>query len=182
MSYKEYGRLTRSRVRRRGFLSVIGAPRSSLWLGKDHLLKIDSMRFTEEYRRFYFRDIQAITTCITDRRARWNYALGILSVVWLASLLYAGLLQPDAGAFWFIVLTFSMLAVAALANNLLGPTCAVYLRTAVQIEELPSLSRVRRAEAALARIRPRIIAAQGRLAPEELSTRFREMAESPEPS
>ena len=33
---------------------------SSVWLGPDHLLLVESLRFREEYKRFYLRDIQAI--------------------------------------------------------------------------------------------------------------------------
>jgi len=30
-----------------------------LWLGPDHLLAVRSVGFSEEYKRFYFSDIQA---------------------------------------------------------------------------------------------------------------------------
>jgi len=64
-------------------------------------------------------------------------------------------------------------------NNALGPTTIGYLRTAVQTEELPSLSRLRRVRRVLARLRPLITQAQGQLAPEEISARMRELAQSP---
>ena len=32
----------------------------SLWLGRDHVLSVRSMRFLEEYKRYYYRDIQAL--------------------------------------------------------------------------------------------------------------------------
>src|SRR5215813_3727271 len=41
--------------RRRGFLFG-----SSVWLGTDYLLLVKSARFREDYKRFYFPDIQAI--------------------------------------------------------------------------------------------------------------------------
>ena len=41
--------------RRRGFIFS-----ASLWTGADHLLSVKSTRFQEHYKRFYFRDIQAI--------------------------------------------------------------------------------------------------------------------------
>ena len=69
-------------------------------------------------------------------------------------------------------------AVPLLINNILGPACTCYLRTAVQIEEMPPLSRVRRARQVLDRIRPFIIAAQGGLPPEEISARMRSAAGS----
>ena len=47
---------------RRGFLR--GA---SLWLGSDHLLSVKSLRFREEYKRFYLRDVQAIVVAQCPR-------------------------------------------------------------------------------------------------------------------
>src|SRR5580658_7114351 len=41
--------------KRRGFLNV-----SSVWAGPDHLLLVRGSRFREEYKRFYYRDVQAI--------------------------------------------------------------------------------------------------------------------------
>ena len=48
--------------------------RYRLWLGGDHLLCVSGPGYTEEYRRFYYRDIQAI---ITRRTARGE----VLSIV-----------------------------------------------------------------------------------------------------
>ena len=67
-------------------------------------------------------------------------------------------------------------------NLIKGPTCNCYLRTAVQIKELPSLSRLKRARKVLARLRPLITAAQGALTPEEISDRMRTMANWPAPA
>ena len=186
MADRGYRRLTRSRLRRKGFLgffTIVASTRSSLWLGKDHVLSIDSRRYTEEYKRFYFRDIQAITIRQTKRRAIWNFALMLLLLFWLGMLvsMVSGF-ESDSATIALLCTWFLILAVPLLANNILGPTCAVYLRTAVQIEELPSLNRVRRAHRALARIRPLISAAQGQLAPEEISVRIREMNQSSEAS
>ena len=79
--------------RRRGFLFG-----SSVWLADDHLLLVKSARFREEYRRFYFRDIQAIVTADAMRfhlstrsaaiGALWALSMAILwgrfrNYVWL---------------------------------------------------------------------------------------------------
>ena len=42
----------------------------SLWIGEDHLLLVELRGFTETYRRFYFRDVQAIILRRTDRAGR----------------------------------------------------------------------------------------------------------------
>ena len=50
-------------------------------------------------------------------------------------------------------------------NLALGPACACQLRTAVQLEDLPSMVRLRRARKILDRLRPLITAAQGEIRP-----------------
>ena len=155
---------------------VAVSTRSSLWLGKDHLLSIDSTYFAEEYKRFYFRDIQAITIRTTRRRAILNLVLLFLLLLWLGTLVYAFTVGPaQAGPVVALLpMSFLIIGLALVVNNVLGPTCAVYLRTAVQVEELPSLNRVRRAHQAMTLLRPLIVAAQGELTAEEVSTRMQE--------
>lgn len=180
MAEKEYKRLTRARMRRKGFITAF-ATRSSLWLGKDHLLAVDSTGYTEEYKRFYFRDIQAITLVASQRRIIWNWVLGVFTVICVAGWSY-GLLSrssEEVGALIAGTIVTLIFAVPLFINNFLGRTCTCHLRTAVQTEELPSLSRVRRAHAVFNRIRPLIAAAQGQLAPEEIPGRMRELIGSP---
>jgi hypothetical protein len=157
------------------------ATRSSLWLGKDHLLSVDSTGYTEEYKRFYFRDIQAVVIAWSGRRAAWNLALALLTTISLALLANALFSiprqSPGAIVAWTIVVL--VFAVPLAINNLLGTTCVCYLRTAVQTEMLPSLCRVGQARKVLNRIRPLIAAAQGQLAPEEIPARMRDLVESP---
>jgi hypothetical protein len=168
MAERQYWRLTRWRGHRKGWITVALATRSSLWIGEDHLLNIDSNRFVEEYKRFYFRDIQAITIRKTRRREIWNMILLLLLLLCLGGL-------TDPGFRPLVPLSIGILSVALLVNNILGATCVTYLRTAVQIEELPSLNRIRRAHKILERIRPLIAAAQGELTPEAISLGLQEM-------
>ncbi len=180
MPEKEYQRLTRGRSR--SAFGAVSVSRSSLWLGKDHLLCVDSSGYTETYKRFYFRDIQAFTTVTTKRRTIWNGVLVVPIVICLAGLANALFSLPrESGAAIVIWTIFaSIFLVLLLINNLLGPTCTCYVRTAVQIEELPSLNRLRRARKVLGRIRPLIIAVQGGLPPEEIPVRLRAAAGSPD--
>jgi len=48
----------------------------------------------------------------------------------------------------------------------------------VQIEDLPSLNRMRRARKVLERLRPLVVAAQGELRPEEIPLRLQELSTS----
>ena len=168
MSEQEYIRLTRLRRRRGKFLEAISSY-GSLWLGKDHLLSVSSTRFSEDYKRFYFRDIQAFTIVQTRRREVWNLILSILLVL--------GVLIAAQSFSRMAALIVSLVGVPLLLyNNLMGPTCMVYIRTAVQVEELPSLTRVRRAQKVIARIRPLIQSMQTELAPEDMSARLQQLS------
>lgn len=155
MSQPIYSRLTGSRLRRKGVLSSLGAARQSLWLGDDHLLSIDSTSYAEEYKRFYFRDIQAILISPNPRRAIWNGILGAVLIMHVLVFAWLGLGATT------ILITAVVLGIPLAINNVMGPACRTYLRTAVQVEEFPSLNRIARANRVLARIRPLIAAAQG---------------------
>jgi|SRR5579862_5283825 len=176
MPKAEYQRLTRAQSRS-GIADALMS-RSSLWLGQDHLLCVDSGGFTETYKRFYFRDIQAFTLVASRRRAILNWILLVPTVPCLAWLLTILVSQPvpDRGMVITLAILTSIFALPLLINNLLGPTCTCRLRTAVQVEEVPSLCRLRRARKVLGRIRPLIAAAQGgEVSTEIISTRMREL-------
>jgi len=173
MAAIEYTKLTPPR--RRAAFGVVSVARSNLWLGKDHLLCVETEGFTENYRRFYFRDIQAITLQRTNRALVWTLVSGMFTV-----LFFLIVLASDQNATKFTFGIFAGVAAMPLILNLLyGPTCKCELRTAVQTENVPSMSRVRRARKVLDRIRPLIAEAQGQLAAEEIPLRFREMIGAP---
>jgi len=173
MPEMRYQRLTRARAR--STFAAAFTSRSSLWLGDDHLLSVDSTGYSETYKRFYFRDIQAIVITETNRRTIWNGVLILPPVFALVGLMMSAFpLRQNVGAAiaWSIIATIFL--VPLLINNLLGSTCTSQLSTAVQIEKLPSLSRVRQTRKVLEKIRPLVTAAQGALTAEEVSERMRE--------
>ena len=131
-----------------------------LWLGSDHLLMVRATGYSEEYNRFFFRDIQAIIARKTEQREIANIVFALVAIVMgvLAVTTQNGwrvFWTTLAGSFLFLLLV----------NWLLGPTCACHIRTAVQTTELPTLKRWRRARKVLERLRPLIREAQGTLAP-----------------
>jgi hypothetical protein len=168
MPEKEYVRLTRARPRAK--FAVISSGNSSLWLGKDHLLCIDTTGYTENYKRFYFRDIQAFIVHKTDRYKWWSLILGVLAAGCLLSAAFS------SGTVLKIILGIvgALFSLIFLVNVALGQSSACQVRTAVQIEELPSLNRLRQTRKAMARLRPLIVAAQGALTPGEISSLFRQ--------
>ena len=137
-----------------------------LWLGADHLLWVESTGFSERYKRFYFRDIQAIIIRKTDRGKIMNYILGSLAGI-------GYLIGWSAGAVWSVFFGFmgSLFLLILFSNWLLGPTCVCYLRPAVQTEELKSLNRLRTARKVLRRLQPQLTVAQGIPSAEELPIR-----------
>ncbi|HSY42527.1 MAG TPA: hypothetical protein VK811_01365 [Candidatus Acidoferrum sp.] len=171
MSEIRYIRLTRFSFRN---------PFSNLWLGPDHIMSVRSNGYMETYKRFYFRDIQAVVIQTTSARTIWNIVMVLPLIGCLTGLMASLTSNPQnevAILIWLIL--SAMLLLVVLINNVRGPSCACYLRTAVQIERLPSLNRVRKARRVLNRIRPLMAAVQGgELSAEAVATQMREWAVS----
>jgi len=153
-------------MRLRPFLS-----RHSVWLGRDHLLSVESKAFHERYRRFYFRDIQLIAIRGTQRRTTLNWILsGSLLLILLLTI--AAFRSNVRFLEVVTVIADVSLAIPLLVNNILGSACDVYFRTAVQEVRVPALGRIRRAHKAIDRIRPLIASAQEAMTPLEMLGRL----------
>ena len=147
-----------------------------LYLAADHLLQVSSSGYTETYRRFYFRDIQAITLRESMHGKVWNGVWGFLAC--LPAIAAIQMTGPATVVWWGITGIFLLLLAINMAR---GPTCVCQVRTAVQTRPLPSLNRVRRANKVIAQLRPLIEAAQGTLPPEEFAHRIDEARRGPVP-
>jgi hypothetical protein len=147
----------------------LSGSRCQLWLGPDHLLAVDYTISTEEYRRFYFRDIEAIVIRRTAERQIWNWVMAVLALL-TAGPFFAGWLSERSSGLLITALVFAVFWLVFIAiNTLRGPTCRTHIRTAVQTEHLPSLNRLSAARKALARLRPLIVAAQGEATVEQMA-------------
>lgn len=137
--------------------------RSSLWLGDDHILLVTDSTIGERYRRFYFADIQGFAW----RRTAWwlvNAACLLVIAAGLGAIAWAAFDEPAGRlAMGFIV---AVPLVFALIQLFRGPTCACFIKTAVQFERLAPLSRARSLHKVLARLRPLIEQAQAAAAPQ----------------
>lgn len=145
----------------------------SLWQGTDHLISVEANMTSEDYRRFYFRDIQAITVQKTGMSHVYSFLFGLPCVLALT----VGTLGDTTELPWLI---FSALAGLLLAVNLLrGPTCVCHIRTAVQSVRIRAFVRMRRLNRVLDQILPLIAESQKNLpaAPASLSPG----AEAPQP-
>lgn len=139
--HEEYHCLAKSRLRL-----------SSLWLGKTHLVYAKGrgflVPFTEEYRRFRFSEIEAISLAKTSRLALGAlYLIALLFCLGSAALIYqfdetigpmafSGLILAGLGALGSLLL---------LARHLiLGPTCTCVIQTRHSRERLLPLRRYHR--------------------------------------
>ena len=136
--------------------------RDSLWLAEDHLLSVQSNRFSENYRRYYFGDIQAFTIQRTAPISPWTFVAGAIAAAFLLPGLFFDVQRT------FLWVSGALFLAITLALIGFGPTCACYIQTAVSRERLWSLRWMRTAEKALAILRPIIENSQGTLT-EEMS-------------
>jgi hypothetical protein len=132
-------------------------------MSNDHLLCVDRQIASESYKRFYYRDIQAIIIRPTNRTRNYNIAYAILMAIFIL----VGMAIGGGGLGFFIFLSL-VIAAVMIVNSAKGPCCVCHLRTAVQTEELPSLGRLYNAEKAVAMLRPLIEQSQGTLAAEDV--------------
>ena len=156
---------------RRGFL--YGA---SLWLAPDHILAVKSLRFREEYQRFYLRDIQAIVVA-TRPRFHLSTRAGAIGALWLAVLIAALNRAP------WVPAVMSAAAIALLLAWFYvsyARSCSCRIYTAVSRAELPSIYRTWTARQFLAELEPLIRQVQGVL-PADWAERIEDRPIGPRP-
>ncbi|MFW6372601.1 MAG: hypothetical protein ACOC3W_02790 [Thermodesulfobacteriota bacterium] len=147
-SKKPYRRLPGKKAQLVGF--------HTLWAGKDHLLHIHSQQVREEYKRYYYKDIQAV---YIRKTARMKIESLILMAVTAGFLLLAWF---DFAPIWTYSLA-GIMGAGLLVNLFRGPTCECHIQTFVRREKLPSLYRIRTARKALEILKPLIHETQGRV-------------------
>ncbi|MBN1671172.1 MAG: hypothetical protein JXR37_09080 [Kiritimatiellae bacterium] len=161
-----------------GSFGAIATTRHTLWLGPDHVLAVRNNGYTEDYKRFYFKDIQSILACKNSSGTAWTVILAGPTVFCLTLFIAAAALGWSAGALIGWAIPSCIFGVPLLIHLARGTTCTCYLRTAVQTERLYSLSRFRRAMTVINLLRPHIEAAQGSLSEADLA-RATQLAANP---
>ena len=155
MTPAPYRKLTR---KRRGITGY-----TQLWMGSDHLLLVHSLRVVERYKRFAFRDIEAIV--ITEAADAWGLrALAILAAVGWGSI---GLAVSSYGArafFWITALLGIAFVVLDIAR---GPRRKCVLKTAITSEQLRPVSRKKTADDFVATVSQAVQSVQGVVEPLE---------------
>jgi hypothetical protein len=136
--------------RRRGLLSG-----SSAWLAADHLLLVRSARFWEDYRRFYYRDVQAVVVTRTTRFvASWPPVLLGACIMAVLGVVREG---PIA---WMCIALLALEGLYWLAASI-GWSCVCHIQTAVSLEQLPSVYRTWTARKAVDLLEVRVRESQG---------------------
>jgi hypothetical protein len=139
------------------FVLLLRGRRVQLWRGEDHLLIVDWDGYREYYKRINYRDIQSIIVRRTSDALIANLVLGAVTLGFVG----LGLLVDDEVGMIILFVIGGIFGLILLANLLQGSSCKCQLRTAVQSEDLHSLTRLPNARKALDRLRPLIVTAQG---------------------
>jgi hypothetical protein len=125
----------------------------------DHLLAVSNYGFSESYKRFYFRDIQAIVVQRTEIATTLTVILSLLTGL-AAFFWIVFMISNDRPTAIYVFIVTALFAALLAVNLVLGPTCHCYVKTAVQTERLNAVGRIRTARKFLARVRPLIENAQ----------------------
>ena len=138
----------------------------TLYQGADHLLLVYARFGLEDYRRFYFSDIQSISTYKTATGLVQNIIITVIGALFGLLLIPDGDVSAATG-----IIIAAIFAVLLIINILRGPTCETTIKTAVQTEKLHPLNRLKRAHKVMDQIAPLIRGIQGELPPAALGNK-----------
>ena len=149
----------------KGFLGM-----NSLWMGPDHLVYVKGegflQSFTEEYRRYRYRDIQAFSVAKTSRAGlTFLFLLGALFFAGIAALTLAIRGDGSMGLAMIIFLSIlsggMMLFLLLLVRHfILGPTCVCDIHTNLKRDRLHPLNRLHTTRQSLTELEAKIDEAQ----------------------
>jgi hypothetical protein len=133
---------------------------ASMWLGDNHILAVKNQRFSEEYRRYYLNDIQALVM-----RATPKFAFSVYVVLGLAVSVIAAFIVTFTrfARFYNDILVVIFLFLVYMAWIAFFRSCECHIVTAVGLDELPALHRIDAAKKAFALIAERVREVQGEL-------------------
>lgn len=137
----------------------------TLWQGKDHLLAMYSNGMAEDYRRFYYRDIQGLVVTKTPKAA---VIATVVLLLCLASALLSWRFFLDLAP-WsvFFGIVSGVFLVYLLATLFKGPSCECRIITAVQNESLRAVTLLRHGSKLAKALKPLILEAQNDMEPVE---------------
>ncbi len=145
---KKYNRLP---GKKRGLLGY-----NTLWLGPDHMLAVVDRTFAEDYKRFYYRDIQAVTI---RKIESFKIVATIIAAVSSLLVLFTFFFKEPWSIFFGVM--SGVFFFGLIMYLIAGASYECYIKTAVQIEKLPSIFRLKTYEKVMNLLRPMIEEAQG---------------------
>lgn len=131
---------------------------SHVWLydAPEYMLLVTRTVWVENYRRFFYRDVQSLSLAPTRAFVTLNIIEGVFFVLGLSLLAGEGL-----GLRITAITLVSVFGLAWLGNLVLGPTCEVWIQTPSGRQRLRALSRIRTARKAISFLLGRIAEIQG---------------------
>ncbi|MBA4388307.1 MAG: hypothetical protein C0404_10025, partial [Verrucomicrobia bacterium] len=148
----------------RGITSLLPLERHAVWRAADHFMIVVTEGFTEYYKRFYLKDIQAIILRKTNLREKRSVIMGLSAIVMAAvAAIPLMFLEFDAVLLFMPAGILVPFLAAIIVNTALGPTCEVFLQTSVQTERLYALSRLRKSLVIVATMKTAVETLQGPL-------------------
>jgi hypothetical protein len=152
----------------------------TLWLAEDHILAVESNYYTEIYKRFYFKDFQALIVRKTDSLSLITGIIAAIMCVFLIILL-AGIARHNRGLTIFASVFLLSLTIKLAVHLIRGTTCACHLKMPLAVHELPSLCRMKYARLVLEQLTPLVQKFQGTMSVDEIRSRIHERASVPSP-
>ena len=129
---------------------------SQLLMGDDHVLYVQRFNFTENYKRFYYKDIQSFVVRKSSVRS-WLFGLFTLFIL-------ISMLLPDPVTYSISALQLLLIFI----NWILGPSCICHIYTAVSKERIFCLTRLKTANKVQMKLKTKIEEAQGELSIDEV--------------
>lgn len=135
-----------------------------VWFAPDHLLLVVSnFGISEDYKRFYFKDIQAVNVMKTVAAKAKAIVGSVLLLLWaiLAALLFS-FSDMSVGGTILLVLIGAGLAAYVISRFVRGPSCRCVVYSSVQRQVLSPVKSIKTADRFLEKLVPQIEAVQGK--------------------
>jgi hypothetical protein len=136
--------------------------RQKIWKGSDHLLAVTETGYTEEFKRYYFSDIQSFTILWSKSYVGWAILWSMISLT-----AFAITVSSSDGVSETIVFT-GVFVTLLIIHLLRGPMCKCWIDTGINHDYLFAMRRVSQARRFWARVEPDLMAVQGEFSLEEM--------------
>jgi hypothetical protein len=148
---------------------------ASLWLAEDHILSVRNMRFSEEYKRYYYHEMQALQLRPAPRFWCPSWLAVLLIVLAVCALIFSFSLRGVG-----IVCGACLVALAGYAAyRSLRSCCVCHVVTAVSTDAIPALKTIKSSRKVISLIARRAALAQGELTENWLTLLDEELSNAP---